>query len=140
MGRKVLNKTHKRGYKYLVAEIQPKQSRKEDTEQIEFIAWVKHNHPDLLIWHTVNEVRSKSPAYHNKQERKGKLKGVSDILVYFYGMLIAIEMKRSNIRESSPVTKEQIDYLEKVISNGGKGAVCYGSDAAKEFLINCLTR
>jgi len=134
----ILTKIHKRGYQYWVAKEQPKSPRKEDTEQIEFVAWFKHNYPIYPIWHTVNEVRSKSAAYHEKQRRKGKRKGVSDILIYIDGILIAVEMKRASIKASTPVTDEQISFLNDVLIQGGQAAVCYGSDAAKEFIINCL--
>ncbi|QPD96317.1 hypothetical protein [Enterobacter phage N5822] len=39
----------------------PSDTRKEDSHQVDCVAWLRHHHPHLLFWHTVNEGARQSP-------------------------------------------------------------------------------
>lgn len=110
---------------------------KEDTHQVNCVAWLKHNHPELLFWHTVNEGK-KHINSALRDEQSGLLKGVSDFVIlsgvcYNYPFS-AIELKRTNKSgkaKASPVSKEQKAFLENVRRRGGFAAVAYGLEEFK---------
>lgn len=104
----------------------------EDVEQMQFTADLKYNYPELLYFHPVNE-GAIPVQYRVKQARKGLLKGASDIIIltpnrhYHY---LVIELKRQNVRKSTPPSKEQIKFLDRAKLNGAFACVAYGSKAA----------
>lgn len=111
---------------------------KELTHQINCVAWLKYNHPELLFWHTVNEgAKHINSALLDGQS--GLLKGVSDFVILIgvggYGYpFAAIELKRTNKSgkaKASPVSKEQKAFLDNVRRLGGFSAVAYGLEEFK---------
>ncbi|QGF21253.1 putative endonuclease [Citrobacter phage HCF1] len=74
-------------------------TRSEDAHQIDAIAWLRYQFPTWITFHVNNEGK-KSPGQANKDQMKGLLKGVPDILIIpdrtqcKYGF-IAIELKRA---------------------------------------------
>lgn len=106
-------------------------TRKEDTHQVDCVAWLRHHYPDLLFWHSVNEGK-KTITAALRDEQAGLLKGVSDFVILIGGKypFAAIELKRTNKSgkgAASPVSKEQKDFLRKVRERGGFAAVAYGT-------------
>ena len=104
----------------------------EDVEQMQFTADLKYNYPELLYFHPVNE--GAIPVHYRvKQTRKGLLKGASDIIILspsnHYNYLV-IELKRQNVRKSTPPSKEQAAFLNNAKENGGFACVAYGAKAA----------
>ncbi|UGO52673.1 hypothetical protein OPT79_40 [Klebsiella phage vB_KpnD_Opt-79] len=111
---------------------------KEFVHQVNCIAWVRHNHPEIFAWHVKNEgLKSIGTAVKDKQE--GVIKGVSDILLIGPKGFGAIELKRA-IKSDSKVSKEQKEFLEKVSETGGYAAICYGFEmfklAIEDYLSN----
>ena len=110
---------------------------KEQKHQIDCVAWLKHNHPELMFWHTVNEGKKH---IHSAlvDEQSGLRKGVSDF-VFLNGVCYqfpfgAIELKRVNKSgkgAASPVSDEQKRFLRDVRSRGGFAAVAYGFEQFK---------
>ncbi|QZE50411.1 putative holliday junction resolvase [Klebsiella phage vB_KpnS-VAC2] len=98
------------------------------------VSWLRHEYPDYLFWHTVNE-GSKHKASAVMDSQMGLLKGVSDfvILIGFGGKypFAAIELKRQGKSQASPVSKEQKEFLSAVRRRGGFAAVAYGFDQFK---------
>ena len=106
----------------------------EKIDQINSVSWLRHEYPDYLFWHTVNE-GSKHKASAVADHQMGLLKGVSDILVLI-GLggkypFAAIELKRQGKSQASPVSKEQREFLAAVRSRGGFAAVAYGFEQFK---------
>ena len=87
----------------------------EKIDQMNSVSWLRHEYPDYLFWHTVNE-GSKHKASAVIDHQMGLLKGVSDILILigFGGKypFAAIELKRRG--QGAGVTSEQ----------GAKGVPC----------------
>lgn len=103
----------------------------EDKEQVDFASWVRHWHPDVIFWHTVNEGK-KTARTAQRDAEAGLLKGVSDNVFVFYGSFFAaIELKRTGKTQASPVSKDQKDFLRRVRENGGFAAVAYGFEQCK---------
>jgi hypothetical protein len=78
-----------------------------------------------------------------KAKVAGKLKGVSDLVVFTDKHILFIEMKRRPKRlknrklsvAHTKVSKEQIDFLEKVNRfSYTKSRICYGAKEAIEFI------
>ena len=122
----------------------PSDTRKEDSHQVDCVAWLRHNYPELLFWHTVNE-GEKSITAALRDEQAGLLKGVSDFVILI-GLnhrypFAAIELKRTNKSgkgKASPVSDKQREFLRNVRRLGGFAAVAYGSEqfriAVKEMM------
>lgn len=106
----------------------------ERIDQMNSISWLRHEYPDYLFWHTVNE-GSKHKASAVIDHQMGLLKGVSDILILigFGGKypFAAIELKRHGKAQASPVSKEQREFLAAVRRRGGFAAVAYGFEQFK---------
>ncbi len=106
----------------------------EKIDQMNSVSWLRHEYPDYLFWHTVNE-GSKHKASAVIDHQMGLLKGVSDILILigFGGKypFAAIELKRQGKAQASPVSKEQREFLAAVRHRGGFAAVAYGFEQFK---------
>lgn len=106
----------------------------EKIDQMNSVSWLRHEYPDYLFWHTVNE-GSKHKASAVIDHQMGLLKGVSDILILigFGGKypFAAIELKRQGKAQASPVSKEQREFLAAVRRSGGFAAVAYGFEQFK---------
>lgn len=106
----------------------------EKIDQINSVSWLRHEYPDYLFWHTVNE-GSKHKAIAVIDHQIGLLKGVSDfvILIGFGGKypFAAIELKRQGKAQASTVSKEQREFLAAVRRRGGFAAVAYGFEQFK---------
>lgn len=106
----------------------------EKIDQMNSVSWLRHEYPDYLFWHTVNE-GSKHKASAVIDHQMGLLKGVSDfvILIGFGGKypFAAIELKRQGKAQASPVSKEQQEFLAAVRIRGGFAAVAYGFEQFK---------
>lgn len=68
---------------------------------------------------------------YRKSKNKFAINGVSDILGIYNGRLLALEVKRS---ESDKPTKEQQDFIDRVIKLGGIAGVVRSIDDVKELL------
>tara|TARA_R110002096_G_C14661646_1_gene728195 strand:- start:22563 stop:23027 length:465 start_codon:yes stop_codon:yes gene_type:complete len=100
---------------------------KEDVEQINFISWLRFNHPDIAdrCFHVPNETQS-AIQYQAKLTKMGRNKGIPDLM--FYGLPIAIEMKKTI---NASVKPEQKKHLNRMAEDGLFVCVCFGDDAAK---------
>lgn len=115
----------------------PSDTRKEDSHQVDCVAWLRHNYPHILFWHTVNEGQ-KTITSALRDEQAGLRKGVSDFIILI-GInsrypFAAIELKRTNKSgkgKSSPVSAEQRVFLRDVRQRGGFAAVAYGFEQFK---------
>lgn len=120
-------------------------SLKEETHQVNGVAWLKYHYPNLMFWHTVNEGKKHINAAL-RDEQAGLKKGVSDFIFlighfdrkYCFG---AIELKRTNKSgkdKASPVSKEQKEFLLGVRERGGFAAVAYGFEELKKAVEDML--
>lgn len=122
----------------------PRDTRKEDSHQVDCVAWLRHHYPHILFWHTVNEGQ-KTITSALRDEQAGLRKGVSDFVILI-GInsrypFAAIELKRVNKSgkgKASPVSDEQKVFLRDVRQRGGFAAVAYGfkqfQEAIKEMM------
>ena len=121
-------------------------TRKEDSHQVDCVAWLRHHYPHLLFWHTVNE-GSKTITAALRDEQAGLLKGVSDFIILI-GInapypFAAIELKQANKsgkRKASPVSDNQKAFLRDVRQRGGFAAVCYGVKQFKLAIADLLQK
>lgn len=119
----------------------------EAIEQQKLIQWLRLK--KIFHYATTNENNSfmQNRKYamiaEQKAKAQGKLKGVADITVLLPNKILFIELKKQgkklkngNISHSnSKVSDEQIAFLEKVNSfDYAEGRVCYGFEAAKNFI------
>lgn len=115
----------------------PSDKRKEDSHQVDCVAWLRHHYPHILFWHTVNEGQ-KTITSALRDEQAGLRKGVSDFIILI-GInsrypFAAIELKRTNKSgkgKASPVSAEQRVFLRDVRQRGGFAAVAYGFEQFK---------
>ena len=115
----------------------PSDTRKEDSNQVDCVAWLRHHYPHILFWHTVNEGQ-KTITSALRDEQAGLRKGVSDFIILI-GInsrypFSAIELKRTNKSgkgKASPVSAEQRVFLRDVRQRGGFAAVAYGFEQFK---------
>ena len=123
----------KGGYYLYRPTINPAKCRPETPEQIDFVAWVRYNHPEhaAMMVHVANE-GDQSPQYRQQLYKMGLLKGASDLL-FFIGPGAAIEMKQC--KWSATTKPEQRDFLSKWAGSGKFAAICHGAEAAKEAFI-----
>ena len=119
----------------------------EAIEQQKLIQWLRLK--KIFHYATTNENnsykqdRKYAMIAEQKAKSQGKLKGVADITVLLPNKILFIELKKQgkvlkngNISHSnSKVSDEQIAFLEKINSfDYAIGKVCYGFDAAKNFI------
>ena len=115
----------------------PSDTRKEDSHQVDCVAWLRHHYPHILFWHTVNEGQ-KTITSALRDEQAGLRRGVSDFIILI-GInsrypFAAIELKRTNKSgkgKASPVSAEQRVFLRDVRQRGGFAAVAYGFEQFK---------
>lgn len=118
----------------------PSDTRKEDSHQVDCVAWLRHHYPHILFWHTVNEGQ-KTITSALRDEQAGLRKGVSDFIILI-GInsrypFAAIELKRTNKSgkgKASPVSAEQRVFLRDVRQRGGFAAVAYGFEQFKNAI------
>lgn len=119
----------------------------EAIEQQKLIQWLRLK--KIFHYATTNENNSfmQNRKYamiaEQKAKAQGKLKGVADVTVLLPNKILFIELKKQgkklkngNISYSnSKVSDEQKAFLEKVNSfDYAEGRVCYGFEAAKNFI------
>lgn len=122
----------------------PSDTRKEDSHQVDCVAWLRHHYPHILFFHPVNEGQ-KTITSALRDEQAGLLKGVSDFIILI-GInapypFAAIELKRVNKSgkwKASPVSKEQKSFLRDVRNRGGFAAVAYGFEQFKLAIADLL--
>ena len=116
-------------------------------EQKKLVNWLKTKkiffYSNVSENNTYKQDRKYARIAEQKAKSQGKLKGVADITVLLPNKILFIELKKQgkvlkngNISHSnSKVSDEQIAFLEKVNSfDYAIGKVCYGFDAAKNFI------
>ena len=124
----------------------PSDTRKEDSHQVDCVAWLRHHCPHLLFWHTVNEGQ-KTITIALGDAQAGLRKGVSDFIILI-GInapypFAAIELKRVNKSgkgKASQVSDEQRAFLRDVRQRGGFAAVCYGVKQFKLAIADLLKK
>lgn len=101
--------------------------KSEDREQIEFVSWVKQNHPGDKVIHIPNG-KKRSIVDAVRLKAMGVTRGIPDL--FFPKLLLWIEMKRE---KGGSLSKEQKDVISELKSYGHAVAVCEGAEAAKKF-------
>ena len=101
----------------------------EDKEQIAFVAWARPRCD--LVWHTPNarQYSRRSWAYWKAM---GVLPGIPDVMLFYRGVMFALEFKRPGEKPSSG----QRDVMKKLHELGVKVAVVYSCEEAKNFLMD----
>lgn len=118
----------------------------EDVDLISFVSWFKFKWPEYadLILHIPNE-SMKPVAGLVMDKKKGVLDGAPDILIML-NPAIAMEAKRKDASKSlqSSKSRTHFDRQMKVIAgfaaNGHQCAVCFGLDAMKQFISDCMDK
>ena len=98
-----------------------------------FVAWVRRNYPDLVLFAIPNGgIRDAITARKLKEE--GVLAGVPDLFIADGKPGLFIEMKTPAGR----VTEIQNEVMGRLRKNGYPCAVCYGFEQAKVALVDYL--
>lgn len=108
--------------------------RTEDEEQIEFVQWMRRNHPGHRIFAIPNG-GARHPVVAAKMKAGGVSKGVPDLFIP--SLRLFIEMKRTKGGTVSPEQKEWIEYLT---SFNYMAVVFKGCEEAKNFVNEVMTR
>lgn len=124
----------KGGYDLYRPTVNPAKCRPETPEQVDFVAWVRYNHPEhaAMMVHIANE-GEQTPQYRQHLYKMGMLKGASDLL-FFIGPGCAIEMKQC--KWSARASPEQKDFLERWQNAGKFAALCHGAESAKQAFLD----
>ena len=109
-----------------------KRSRPETSEQIDFISWVRFNHPQIgkLLFHPVNEGQQ-LPQHRISLIKQGMEAGVSDVIMLQSGYdhsAGVIELKRD---DRGSVSLDQKLMLIACHEAGKFASVAYGCESAK---------
>ncbi len=112
----------------------PKRKYKEDIEQINFVSWLRFNHPQIAdrCFHVPNESASQ-PQYRAKLNKMGLNSGIPDLM--FYGLPLMIEMKKTI---GGSLSKEQKEKLNMAAEDGAFSCVCFGAEGAKLAIADFL--
>lgn len=118
----------------------------EDADLISLVSWFKFNWPEYadLILHIPNE-SMKPVAGLVMDKKKGVIDGAPDILIMF-NPVIAMEAKRKDASKSLQSTKSrshfdrQVKVLLGFAKSGHRCAVCFGLDAMKQFIYECMNK
>lgn len=120
--------------------------KEEEITQINLINWVNFNLPDVAedIYHFANE-RFLYPTggshfqYGRKLKRMGVKKGVFDLFLaipkpicQFSGLWLELKT------EQGKPTKEQLEFMKRMILRGYEAKIAYGFDDAKNVILNYL--
>lgn len=110
--------------------------RKETPHMISCASWMKCHHPAIPFCHVPNE--GNIPVqYRDQLLRSGMKKGCSDFLLLAprHGFnYAAVELKRATKTLSTPVSKEQQEWLAACRAEGACAVVCYGYKSFLEFV------
>ena len=118
----------------------------EDADLISFVSWFKYQYPQYaqLIFHIPNE-SMKPIAGLVMDKKKGVLDGAPDIII-MTNPALCMEAKRKDASKSLQSTKARchFDRQMKVLSGfakiGHRCAVCFGLDAMKQFIYECMNK
>jgi VRR-NUC domain len=101
----------------------------EDNIQIALIRWITYQYPQAVVLHIHNESkRSRFEVW--KAKKMGMQKGASDLLIFFNGKSIAIELKS----DKGKVKPEQIVWQTRFKESGHSAFICRGFDEAKQVI------
>ena len=103
----------------------------EDIEHINFVSWVRFNHPEYgaILIHPKNEGQ-RSPQQINKEKKLGLKKGASDIIIPASPPFVC-EIKRINHVKDSHWETGQQEYLLASQEAGAFVCVALGAEGAK---------
>lgn len=108
--------------------------RPEDSEMAAIFDYIRRiDSIKDIAFHCPNEAK-RTPQAGARMKRIGMLAGVSDIFIPkaskgFYGLFIEVKARSAAGYYGKP-TKTQLDFIEKVMSEGYFGVVSYGADEA----------
>ena len=107
----------------------------EQIDQINLMNWIKHNYPEIAedTYHFANE-RKCTIQQGALLKRMGVKRGVSDIFIPIprkgkSGLWIELKVGKGQ------PTKEQKEFLARMIVNGFEAVCVWGWEAAKEIII-----
>lgn len=111
----------------------------EDTEQINFVSWLKHNHPDYrtLFIHPKNEGKRQFNQVNYESRTGGIPTGASDCIIPGCPTFV-VELKRLD-HTKSKWQKGQQEYLINAKEKGAFVGVAFGCEGLKEAFKLWLT-
>jgi len=113
----------------------------EQTVQINFVNWLKHNYPEVSC-HVImigNEGK-RSVQGHQTAKRMGLHKFASDLFIAypsgeFHGAFIEVKKEGWKLLPSNEEhTQGQLDFLERMLKTGYFGKVCIGLESCKSAI------
>jgi hypothetical protein len=111
----------------------------EDSVHVGFIAWVRHNYPEIgnLLIHPKNEGKRTAQQCTMDKKMGSIAKGASDIIIPGNPSFVC-ELKREDATQCKWQAGQE-DYLNNAADNGCFSCVAFGLDAAKEAFIDWLS-
>lgn len=106
--------------------------KSEHLEQVQFIQWIKRNHPGHRIFAIPNG-GTRSKAVGAKLKAEGVSRGVPDLFIP--SLKLFIEMKKTKGSTTSPEQMAWIGYLRSV---GYHAEICKGKDEAIKVVENVI--
>lgn len=113
---------------------------KEETDQTDFVAWLKFNYPEhwTLMIHPKMEGK-RTPQQIAKDKKTGSLKrSASDIIIPAFPAFVCELKRKDHTNRSCAWQDGQLEYLELAKNNGAFVCVALGADGAKEAFIAWL--
>jgi len=101
----------------------------EDHLQMAVCNYLRHQYSGCKIHHSPNEGKRGHVSQY-KIKHMGVSAGFPDLLIFYRGKKIAIELKAG---KNKP-TEAQLDWLMILDSNGIKSRCCTGFESAKQFI------
>lgn len=129
----------KDGFTFYKPTFKKKTDSSESVEQINYVNWIRENHPNIVFFAVVNERKSNAKDME-KLKRQGLVTGIPDLYLSLNGKSIFIEMKKHN-GIFSHFRASQRTAATDLMDSGQVVVVCFGMLAAiiatEEFIKLC---
>ena len=103
--------------------------------QAQIYQTLRNNIPNSkgLVWSVANRTLSVKDGI--AQKATGLTKSVSDLMCYFDGVLYGLEVKHPEKRHSIDHIRQQLEWGEKIVDQGGKWAIVTTPREALNFVV-----
>ena len=112
-------------------ELSPKRGNMESKLQIAVVNYIRMAYPDVLCFAVPNGGK-RSIIEAAMMKKMGVLAGVSDLLLFWYGGMGAIELKRPD--KKAAMSDSQVGFAEQWTQRGGKFALCNSLETVQAAL------
>lgn len=102
--------------------------------QAAFVAWIRKNNPDMVVFSIANEAK-RSTFAGQRMKRTGLTPGMADIACLWDGGMAFIEFKGfDKTGRPGKLSAQQVETLNRIHRNGHPVAMFYTAEAARGWL------